>query len=82
MKNRYGHWIDGESCAPASGSWLPSTEPGTDTVVARIADGTAAEVDGAVPSGMCATTVSVPGSVDVSQLPLAGAQLSPSIQCP
>lgn len=48
MTKRYGHWIAGESCTPASGAWLTSTEPGTDTVVAHIADGTAADVDAAV----------------------------------
>ncbi|MCY3851298.1 MAG: aldehyde dehydrogenase family protein [Acidimicrobiaceae bacterium] len=48
MTKRYGHWINGESLDPARGSWLPSLEPGGDTVVYEIADGSAADVDAAV----------------------------------
>ncbi|WP_301149827.1 aldehyde dehydrogenase family protein [Mycobacterium simiae] len=42
------HWINGTPRPPASGAYLPSTTPGTDTVVCEIADGTADDVNAAV----------------------------------
>ncbi|MEM7326656.1 MAG: aldehyde dehydrogenase family protein [Actinomycetota bacterium] len=48
MTKRYGHWINGESVEPTKGSWMKSFEPGSDTVVCEIAEGTAADIDAAV----------------------------------
>jgi aldehyde dehydrogenase (NAD+) len=45
---RYQHWINGAESPPASGSYLTSTTPGTDTVVCEFANGTAPDVDVAV----------------------------------
>jgi aldehyde dehydrogenase (NAD+) len=45
---RYQHWINGAESPPASGSYLTSTTPGTDTVVCEVANGSAPDVDAAV----------------------------------
>jgi acyl-CoA reductase-like NAD-dependent aldehyde dehydrogenase len=45
---RYQHWINGAESPPASGSYLTSTTPGTDTVVCEVASGSAPDVDVAV----------------------------------
>ena len=44
----YGHWIDGQEVAPASGEWLDSKNPFDGTAWAKIARGNAADVDRAV----------------------------------
>jgi aldehyde dehydrogenase (NAD+) len=45
---RYQHWINGAESPPASGSYLTSTTPGTDSVVCEVANGSAPDVDAAV----------------------------------
>lgn len=40
--------IDGESCAPQSGRWLPVTDPATELVIAEAPDSDAADVHAAV----------------------------------
>jgi len=45
---RYQHWINGAESPPASGSYLTSTTPGTDTVVCEVANGSAPDVNAAV----------------------------------
>jgi (Z)-2-((N-methylformamido)methylene)-5-hydroxybutyrolactone dehydrogenase len=46
----YGHWIDGQDVAPASGQWIDSADPYRGTPWAKIARGNAADVDRAVVS--------------------------------
>lgn len=55
MTRRYGNWINGGWHDPASGAWLTSTQPGTDTVVCEIAEGSAADIDEAVTAASMAT---------------------------
>jgi len=45
---RYGHWIGGRDTPPGSGAYLPSTTPGTETVVCEVAEGDAGDVHRAV----------------------------------
>jgi len=47
---RYGHWINGAESAPSTDEYLPSSAPGTQTVVCEIAAGTGDDVDLAVSS--------------------------------
>jgi acyl-CoA reductase-like NAD-dependent aldehyde dehydrogenase len=44
----YGHWIDGQEVAPASGQWIESDDPFHGAAWAKIARGNAADVDRAV----------------------------------
>lgn len=46
----YGHWIDGEFVDPAGGEWFGSDNPYTGRAWARMARGSAADVDRAVES--------------------------------
>ena len=55
MAKRYGHWINGESFAPAADRWLASLEPGGATVVCEIAEGSADDVNAAVNAAAAAT---------------------------
>jgi aldehyde dehydrogenase (NAD+) len=45
---RHDHWIDGKTVPPASGAYLPTTDPETRAAGDEIAAGTAADVDRAV----------------------------------
>ncbi len=47
MTQRFGHWINGDWRDPSGGTWLASTQPGTDAVVCEIAEGNAADIDAA-----------------------------------
>ena len=45
---RFGHFIGGEWVQPGSGEWFESTNPATGKPIARVAQGSAADVDQAV----------------------------------
>lgn len=47
-QRRVGNEIDGQSCVPRSGRWLPVTDPATEMVIAEAPDSDAADVDAAV----------------------------------
>jgi phenylacetaldehyde dehydrogenase len=49
-ERRVGNVVDGASRAPASGRWLPVTDPATELVIAEAPDSDAADVDAAVAS--------------------------------
>lgn len=53
---RYGHFIDGEPVAPASGNWFETKNPFTGQAWAKIARGNAQDVDRAVRSAHAALT--------------------------
>jgi aldehyde dehydrogenase (NAD+) len=44
----FGHFIDGAFVAPSSGAYIDTSDPATNTGLARIANGNAADVDAAV----------------------------------
>lgn len=44
----FGHFVDGEFSAPLAGAWFDTIEPATGNVLARVAQGSAADVDAAV----------------------------------
>jgi aldehyde dehydrogenase (NAD+) len=45
---RFAHWIDGRWTAPADGEWFETAEPATGRPLARLAQGSAADIDTAV----------------------------------
>jgi len=50
----YDHYINGAWTAPASGTWFDTTNPYTDEVWAKVAHGSAADVDAAVAAAKAA----------------------------
>ena len=54
MTERHDHWIDGKALEPASGKYLPTLNPATNSPGDLVAAGTAADVDRAVTAALTA----------------------------
>ncbi len=48
LRDRYGHFIDGEFVEPEKGRWFPTVNPATEEKLAEVAEGTLQDVDRAV----------------------------------